>query len=215
MFLFQHRSRHPLLLLVFSLLASVAGVAQSAWPGWLLDGRQQVVRNNYGECWRVGSFDADTDRSACEGSKARLPVAPLAPPPPAQPTVPAEPAPKPLASTITLPPRVQFAFDSAVLDSEASARLDTVLDIIKRRGDQPQVHLVGHTCAMGSDAYNFGLSQRRAASVAAYLRQHGVAAARISTEGKGESQPIASNATEQGRIANRRVEISLQAASER
>ena len=74
--------------------------------------------------------------------------------------------------------------------------------------------MYGHTDSTGSDAYNQGLSERRARSVADYLSSHGVQSARIGTRGFGETQPVASNETEEGRAANRRVEIKIVPISE-
>ena len=71
------------------------------------------------------------------------------------------------------------------------------------------IDVYGHTDSTGSDAYNQGLSERRALSVADYLSGHGVQSARIATRGYGESQPIASNDTPQGQAANRRVEVKI------
>ena len=65
----------------------------------------------------------------------------------------------------------------------------------------------GHTDSVGSDAYNDKLSLRRAESVAAYLVSQGVDADKVKTAGLGESQPLADNATDDGRAQNRRVEI--------
>jgi outer membrane protein OmpA-like peptidoglycan-associated protein len=77
--------------------------------------------------------------------------------------------------------------------------------------DYPQTYIdvYGHTDSTGSDSYNQDLSERRATSVADYLSSHGVQAARIATRGFGETQPIETNDTEQGRAANRRVEIKV------
>ncbi|MNH40347.1 Outer membrane porin F precursor [compost metagenome] len=69
--------------------------------------------------------------------------------------------------------------------------------------------MVGHTDSVGSDAYNQALSERRASSVAEYLLSQGVAPNKITSEGKGESQPIADNETEEGRAKNRRVELHI------
>ena len=68
---------------------------------------------------------------------------------------------------------------------------------------------VGHTDSVGSDAYNQKLSVRRAEAVKAYLVSKGIEQNRVYTEGKGETQPVASNATRQGRAQNRRVEIEV------
>ncbi|MET0545836.1 MAG: OmpA family protein [Caulobacterales bacterium] len=71
------------------------------------------------------------------------------------------------------------------------------------------IDVIGHADSTGSDDYNLALSDRRARSVAGFLVSHGVMEQRIWTQGRGESQPIASNDTEQGRAQNRRVEILL------
>ena len=68
---------------------------------------------------------------------------------------------------------------------------------------------MGHTDSVGSDAYNQKLSVRRAEAVKAYLVNKGVDKARVYTEGKGESQPVADNKTKEGRAKNRRVEIEV------
>mgnify|MGYP000107873506 CR=1 FL=1 len=75
--------------------------------------------------------------------------------------------------------------------------------------DQTVVEVAGHTDSTGSDAYNQGLSERRAASVANYLRGRGIMMDRLITVGMGESRPIADNSTTAGRQANRRVEITM------
>jgi len=71
------------------------------------------------------------------------------------------------------------------------------------------IDVYGHTDSTGSDAYNQTLSERRAQSVASYLSTRGVQSARLATRGFGESQPVASNTTEDGRAQNRRVEIRI------
>jgi outer membrane protein OmpA-like peptidoglycan-associated protein len=104
--------------------------------------------------------------------------------------------------------KVLFDFNKATLKPEARRRLAEVLQVLK---EQPglQVLVVGHTDSIGSDAYNMRLSQRRAESVATYLVQNGVPRQAIRTEWHGKRQPVASNATAEGRAQNRRVEITL------
>jgi len=69
--------------------------------------------------------------------------------------------------------------------------------------------VVGFTDSIGSDAYNQALSERRASSVAQYLLSQGVAPNKLTSEGKGESQPVADNETDEGRAKNRRVELHI------
>jgi outer membrane protein OmpA-like peptidoglycan-associated protein len=104
--------------------------------------------------------------------------------------------------------KVLFDFNKATLKPEARTQLARVLQAVK---EQPglRTHVVGHTDSVGSDAYNMGLSQRRAASVADYLVQNGVPRQTITTDHRGEREPVASNATDDGRAQNRRVEITV------
>ncbi len=108
--------------------------------------------------------------------------------------------------TITLAADALFDTDKAILRPKAVAELNEFAGKMQQLG-KSQVFIVGHTDSRSSDAYNQRLSERRAASVAVYLNQNfGIIA---QTEGKGESQPVASNDTVQGRQANRRVSISI------
>jgi len=86
--------------------------------------------------------------------------------------------------------------------------LDGVAQVAKKY-DKTIIEVAGHTDSTGTAEYNRQLSQRRASSVADYLSTRGVAQVRIMTAAGGEDHPIASNATEQGRAANRRVEVTL------
>lgn len=100
-----------------------------------------------------------------------------------------------------------FEFDSAKLKPAMMSALDEVAAKVKAsRGDE-SLHVVGHTDSTGPEAHNQVLSERRAEAAAAYLIEQGVAASRITTSGVGESQPVADNATRDGRAMNRRVEI--------
>lgn len=101
-----------------------------------------------------------------------------------------------------------FSFDVGRADIKPQMR--PVLDEIARNLDpKVSVTVVGHTDSSGSDAVNNPLSLERAEAVRSYLGQRGVAGSRISVEGRGEREPVASNSTEAGRAQNRRVEIFL------
>lgn len=101
---------------------------------------------------------------------------------------------------------VQFALDSAEINRESAAVLDELAGILSGRGN---ITIAGHTCSLGSDAYNQRLSERRAASVKAYLSRKGVPAESMMTVGYGESRPKYDNSTEEGRRLNRRAEIDF------
>lgn len=101
---------------------------------------------------------------------------------------------------------VNFDNDSAVLRADASTTLDQAAESLKSWGNV-KVEVAGHTDSRSSDAYNMTLSQNRANAVRDYLVGKGVAADRLTAKGYGESQPVADNATEEGRALNRRVEL--------
>jgi outer membrane protein len=100
--------------------------------------------------------------------------------------------------------KVLFDFDSAELRPESITELERV---VKFMGDVPFATTLveGHTDSVGSDAYNMALSDRRAKAVFDYLSSRGVDPARMNSVGKGETAPIADNATAEGRQMNRRV----------
>ena len=101
-----------------------------------------------------------------------------------------------------------FDFDKSVLKPEGKAKLDDLVSKVK--GINLEVIIaVGHTDAIGSDAYNPTLSVQRAESVKSYLVSKGLEKNRVYTEGKGEKQPVADNKTAEGRAKNRRVEIEV------
>ena len=101
-----------------------------------------------------------------------------------------------------------FAFDSAELLAEADGQLSTLVRELQGDPDL-QVRVSGHTDSSGPEEYNLLLSERRAVSVAGYLRSRGIEASRIEQRGYGESNPMADNATREGRTQNRRVELQI------
>lgn len=117
---------------------------------------------------------------------------------------PAPPAPPP--APFVLDGDLTFEFDSARIRPEFFGELDAIAAELNEHPDR-QVRVSGHTCTIGSAAYNQGLSERRAQSVADYLTARGVSADRLIVQGFGETQPVATNETREGRAQNRRVEI--------
>ncbi len=101
-----------------------------------------------------------------------------------------------------------FAFDKFNLSDEVRTMLDKVTAWLKSHPEL-EVEIAGHTDNRGSDEYNQRLSENRAKAVYDYFVDHGVAASRLSYKGYGESSPIATNDTDEGRQANRRVELKL------
>ncbi len=105
-------------------------------------------------------------------------------------------------------PDVLFAFDKATIREEFKEPLDNLAQVLL---NHPDVHIriEGHTDSIGSEAYNQKLSERRAGAVFSLLEGRGVAADRMQTVGYGETHPVASNATAEGRQKNRRVDIVI------
>ena len=101
---------------------------------------------------------------------------------------------------------VNFDNDKATLRPESISTLDKAAATLKEWGDV-KVEVAGHTDSVASDDYNMELSMRRANTVRDYLIGRGIAADRLTAKGYGESQPVADNATDEGRFKNRRVEL--------
>lgn len=136
---------------------------------------------------------------------------PASPPMPVEPTpapAPVEPPARPLPVSITLN-GVNFDFDKCTLRNDALAILDEAVRVLN--GNEIRVEIAGHTDSVGTDQYNEKLSQCRATVVADYLSGHGVSGAKISAvNGYGESRPIDTNDTAEGRARNRRTELNVQ-----
>lgn len=124
------------------------------------------------------------------------------------PVIVAAPAPTPVAEKVSFASEALFDFDQSTLKPQGKAALDQLLGQLTGM-DLEVIVTVGHTDAVGSDAYNQKLSQRRAEAVKAYLVTQGVETSRVYTEGKGETQPVADNTTAAGRAKNRRVTVEV------
>jgi outer membrane protein OmpA-like peptidoglycan-associated protein len=111
---------------------------------------------------------------------------------------------------ITMTNQTAFDTDSSTIKPGFHSTMDKLADVVVRYG-KTTLTIVGHTDNVGTNAYNQHLSERRALSVAQYLESRRVDALRLATAGKGETQPVASNGSESGRQANRRVEIYVEA----
>lgn len=114
---------------------------------------------------------------------------------------------------VTFESGLLFDFDSDRIRPDAAANFQELARSLNKFGNS-NLLIVGHTDSQGDDAYNMGLSQRRANAASAYLQSQGVPASRISTSGRGESEPVATNDTEAGKQLNRRVEVAIYASPE-
>ncbi len=206
------------------LAAATSAVAQQgrSTEGYLTDFNKRIVKSPDNLCWRTGAWtpalahcECDPDlipRDVCFPPSPKPAAAPPAPAPAAPAPMPVKPAPKPapkpMTEKVTFAADVFFDFDKYVLKPEGKAALDGLVG--KLQGVTLEVIIaIGHTDSVGGDAYNQALSVRRAEAVKAYLVSKGIEPNRIYTEGKGKSQPIASNATAAGRAKNRRTEIEV------
>lgn len=109
---------------------------------------------------------------------------------------------------LRMPSDVTFASNQSNVDNRFYAVLDDVANVLNQY-DRSTIDVIGHADSDGADDYNLALSQRRASSVASYLVSRNVLADRFYVQGEGERQPIASNATAEGKAQNRRVEILI------
>jgi OOP family OmpA-OmpF porin len=115
----------------------------------------------------------------------------------------------PFVQTIRFGSDELFDFDKAELKPRAREKLDEM--VTKMQGAEIKaIHLVGYTDSVGADAYNDKLSLRRANAVRDYMVSKGVDSSVIDTEGRGKRDPVASNATKDGRAENRRVEVKVE-----
>lgn len=114
---------------------------------------------------------------------------------------------------VTFASGLLFDFDSADLRAEAERNLTRLAESLTEY-DNTELLIIGHTDDIGSDEYNDRLSVRRAESGGQFLFAKGVQPSRVTTMGKGESDPIATNDTEEGRQMNRRIEVAIYASEE-
>jgi len=133
---------------------------------------------------------------------------PPAAPPPAPAAVAQAPRPAPPMKKKIVLRGVHFDFDKATIRADARPVLDEAIATLKQQGGIAVI-AEGHTDNVGTDAYNMKLSQRRAKAVRDYLVAGGISPRRIAVEGFGESHPVASNDTADGRAQNRRVELRV------
>ena len=197
-------------------VVAASGASAQTVDNWRASDNATVWKNGTNElCWRDSNWTPATGVKGCDGVPVPPPPAPAvaAPAPVAAPVEapkppPPPPAPVPVSEKITYNADALFDFDKAVLKPEGKAKLDDLVEKISHVTLEVII-AVGHTDAIGSDAYNQKLSVRRAESVKAYLVGKGIEKNRVYTEGKGKKQPVADNKTEAGRAQNRRVEIEV------
>lgn len=144
-------------------------------------------------CWRDNFWTPATGIPGCDGVPVAQAEAPVV---------------APTATKVVLNADTFFDFDKSTIKPEGRQILDQVASQVNTINLETLI-ATGHTDSIGTEAYNQGLSERRANAVKDYLMSQGIPADRIYVEGKGELQPRASNSTREGRAQNRRVEIEI------
>jgi len=181
----------------------IDGSKQNAY---VIDSSNRIVRDGYGYCVRTIHWSKETAIPKCEGWAE--PKAPEV----VKPAPVLVPKPAPVVTKVKDDAPVAFRgfFDTnkSLLKDEAKTKLNDYSEYMERNTNT-SVKVSGHTDSTGTEAYNQGLSERRANAVKTYLESKGIDGQRIQTEGFGETQPLATNRTKEGRAENRRVELEI------
>jgi OOP family OmpA-OmpF porin len=202
---------------ILTAVASLAGQSAlahpvgQATPGYVGDSRGMLVTDSSGNCVRTSSWTPAMATEACDASLVPKKAAQPEPAPAkAEPAPAPKPAPQPVVEKVSLKAGALFDVNKADLKPAGKSELDTLAAKLKDTQIE-QITVTGHTDSAGSKQLNQGLSERRAEAVKAYLVSKGLDGNRIDTKGAGDTQPIASNKTADGRAQNRRVEIDIRA----
>ena len=207
----------------FAAPTGFAAADASSSPGYWHDSNGELLRSGQGQCVRTGRWSPETAIPECDPKlfERRATAAPAAEPE-SQPQSQTEPenAPfhqeemaameAPRTETTTLNGNALFGFDQARLTPQDKQKLDDLLAQLKTMPEVTQIRIAGHTDSTGDPAYNRKLSLRRAKAAEKYLTDHGVDENRIVISAMGEDEPVANNATREGRAQNRRAEIEVE-----
>ncbi len=178
--------------LTLGILSGAAFAQNPDGKAYLHDSEHDVVKSGTGLCWQSGFGPPPAPSAACDPNYVASVAPPAAAPAPAAPEQVAAltpPTPRPVAEKLTLDADTLFDFDKAVLRPAGREALDTFVG--KLRDISPDtIMTIGYADRIGSERYNQRLSERRAVAVKTYMVSMGVDAARIYTEGKGETQPV-------------------------
>lgn len=176
------------------------------------DSEGSAIKTGLGDCLTTGMLGEDLV-DACEGIEeaAEEPVVEAEPEPEAAPAP--EPVTKePIVTTATLGGEALFDTNSDTLNASSEQAMADLVSQLEKFQEISAIEVVGHTDATGEASYNQGLSERRAASVEAFLKA-AFPDAEVSSSGMGEDSPVATNSTPEGRQLNRRVEVQVTAKS--
>jgi OOP family OmpA-OmpF porin len=179
-------------------VAHEGGTANAAYVG---DSSKHYVTDSYGRCVITSEWSKELATKECNPELfPEVAEAPPAPPPP----------PMPVYEKHTVSATALFDFDKSVLKPAGKEAIHGIDEEIKSSEAKViDINVVGHTDSVGTEEYNQQLSVRRANAVKDYMVSEGIDPGIIDVKGMGESEPVASNATAEGRAQNRRVEISV------
>ncbi len=174
---------------------------------YVVDSTGHLIGDGSGDCVRTGEWKKSLDLVDCGAEPKKVVVAP-------EPQPVAKPAPVPervaVSESVSLSAGALFDVNSDRLKEAGQQELSDLATRIKSLEEIQGIKIVGHTDSTGSESYNQQLSQRRANSVKNFLLDQGISPTVMSTLGLGESRPVASNATREGRARNRRVDVMIE-----
>lgn len=174
-----------------------AGFGVPAWAGDEYKEHKKVESTQREQDEYIGALK---EKAACEEKRAEAAIRQL------------ESAKGTGEKQVSVHSNVFFPVDSAELTPELEKNLNSVVTALKET-PEAKVRLEGNTDATGSTSYNEELAKKRAEAVSAWLVGQGIDKSRIETESKGETQPLASNETDDGRAMNRRTEIFVESGA--
>jgi OOP family OmpA-OmpF porin len=179
-------------------MAHEGGTANEAYVG---DSSKHYITDSAGRCVYTSSWTKELATKECNPELfPEVAEAPPAPPPP----------PMPVYEKHTVSATALFDFDKSVLKPAGKEAIHGIDEDIKSsKSKVVDINIVGHTDSVGTEEYNQELSVRRANAVKDYMVSEGIDPGIIDVKGMGEADPVASNATAEGRAQNRRVEISV------
>lgn len=186
------------IILAGGLVAATALSVVHAEDRYVLDSKGDAVVDSLGNCWRTVHWTPDGYTEGCDPEPVVEEVVVVEPP-----------APVPVLQKVTLQTEALFDFDSAKLRPEGQEALRNLAAEINSLDDVDSITVDGYTDSTGPEEYNLQLSQRRAEAVKEALVSFGVDPDLITVHGYGESNPVASNDTREGRQQNRRAEITV------
>lgn len=186
-----------------SLLLATCSSLAVAGSGFLQDSDGNVVNDGFGECVSINNIKHAHGPEGEHTHCGQTPEKKVEKPAPA-------PAKREVLQNVSLGAHALFDTNKSDLRAAGKAELDALVDGLGKVKRVDQITITGHTDSRGSEKYNQGLSERRANSVRDYLVSRGVSSSSISTNGRGELEPVASNDTTEGRQKNRRVDIVIE-----